>query len=146
VVGYPLFWLLRSESHVPEISQRFQVGALVVYVSLTLTHTLSQCVIHPITRVAYAQLLTESYVRGCGRVYRQTLFDQVRACSCARVCAYAVHSTHTPTTQVRLLDEFTAIATKLTQTPADDRPRFLRTRLAVFEVWNVCKFEHACAG
>lgn len=75
MVGYPLFWLLRSESHVPEVSQRFQ-------------------------------LLTESYVRGCGRVYRQTLFDQVR-----------------------LLDDFAGIATKLTQTPADDRARFLRTRL-----------------
>jgi phosphatidylinositol-4,5-bisphosphate 3-kinase len=50
IVGYPLFWHLRSEAHVPEISQRFL-------------------------------LLTETYLRGCGRVYRNTLVDQVRLLS-----------------------------------------------------------------
>jgi hypothetical protein len=75
IVGYPLFWHLRSEAHVPEISQRFL-------------------------------LLTEAYLRGCGRVYRQTLIDQVA-----------------------LLSELNYVGQKLVVTEAEKRPAYLRTAL-----------------
>jgi hypothetical protein len=75
IVGYPLFWHLRSEAHVPEISQRFL-------------------------------LLTETYLRGCGRVYRNTLVDQVR-----------------------LLSELNDIGNRLVAQPAEARARFLQVAL-----------------
>jgi phosphatidylinositol-4,5-bisphosphate 3-kinase len=75
IVGYPLFWHLRSEAHVPEISQRFL-------------------------------LLTETYLRGCGRVYRNTLVDQVR-----------------------LLSELNDVGSRLVAQPAEARARFLQVSL-----------------
>lgn len=75
IVGYPLFWHLRSEAHVPEISQRFL-------------------------------LLTETYLRGCGRVYRNTLVDQVR-----------------------LLSELNDVGSRLVAQPAEARARYLQVSL-----------------
>ena len=70
-----MFWHLRSEAHLVEISQRFL-------------------------------LLSESYLRGCGRLYRQTLMDQVH-----------------------LLNDFTYVGQRLVSTPADQRKRFLHSAL-----------------